>query len=66
MPSHSYENEFNLQLNEISYSEERMSTKARFEKEAKGNSEMAYYKTSPHRLFSFGSLEFHLHRKASR
>ena len=29
-------------MNEISFSYERMSTKARFEKEAKGNSEMAY------------------------
>ena len=39
----SYENEFNLHLNENSFSYERMSTKTRFEKEAKGNSEMAYY-----------------------
>ena len=38
----SYENEFNLYLNENSFSYERMSTKTRFEKEAKGNSEMAY------------------------
>ena len=37
-----YENEFNLQVNEISFSYERMGTKTRFEKEAKGNSEMAY------------------------
>jgi len=29
-------------MNEISFSYERMSTKTRFEKEAKGNSEMAY------------------------
>ena len=35
-------NEFNLNVNEISFSYERMSTKTRFEKEAKGNSEMAY------------------------
>ena len=35
-------NEFNLHVNEISFSYERMSTKTRFEKEAKGNSEMAY------------------------
>ena len=42
MHNHSYENEFNLQVNEISFSYERMSTKTRFEKEAKGNSEMAY------------------------
>ena len=38
----SYENEFNLNVKEISLSYERMSTKARFEEEAKGNSEMAY------------------------
>ena len=42
MLNHSYENEFNLHVNEISFSYERMSTKTRFEKEAKGNSEMAY------------------------
>ena len=41
--NHPYENEFNLHVNEISFSHERMSTKTRFEKEAKGNSEMAYY-----------------------
>ena len=39
----SYENEFNLHGNENSFSYERMSTKTRFEKEAKGNSEMAYF-----------------------
>ena len=38
--NHSYENEFNLHLNEISFSYERMDTKTRFEKEAEGNSEM--------------------------
>ena len=38
----SYENEFNLHVNEISFSYEKMSTKTRFEEEAKGNSEMAY------------------------
>ena len=38
----SYENEFNLHANENSFSYERMSTKTRFEKEAKGNSELAY------------------------
>ena len=43
MHNHSYENEFNLHVNEISFSYEKMSTKARFEEEAKGNSEMAYY-----------------------
>ena len=42
MLNHSYENEFNLHVNEISFSYERMSTKTRFEKEAKGNSEMTY------------------------
>ena len=42
MYNHSYENEFNLHLNEISFSYERMGTKTRFEEEAKGNSEMAY------------------------
>ena len=42
MHNHSYENEFNLHVNEISFLYERMSTKTRFEKEAKGNSEMAY------------------------
>ena len=42
MHNHSYENEFNLHVNEISFSYERMSTKTRFEKEAKDNSEMAY------------------------
>ena len=39
MHNHSYENEFNLHVNEISFLYERIST---FEKEAKGNSEMAY------------------------
>ena len=42
MHNHSYENEFNLHVNGISFSYERMGTKTRFEKEAKGNSEMAY------------------------
>ena len=42
MHNHSYENEFNLHVNEILFSYERMSTKTRFEKEAKVNSEMAY------------------------
>ena len=40
--NHSYENEFNLHVIEISFSYERMSTKTPYEKEAKGNSEMAY------------------------
>ena len=39
----SYENEFNLHVNENSFSYERMSTKTRFEREAEGNSEMAYF-----------------------
>ena len=43
MHNHSYENEFNLHVNEVSFSYEKMSTKNRFEEEAKGNSEMAYY-----------------------
>ena len=42
MHNHSYENEFNLHVNEISFSYEKMSTKTRFGEEAKGNSEMAY------------------------
>ena len=42
MHNHSYENEFNLHVNEISFSYEKMSIKTRFEEEAKGNSEMAY------------------------
>ena len=41
MHNHSYENEFNLHVNEIPFSYERINTKTRFEKEAKGNSEMA-------------------------
>ena len=42
MQNHSYEKEFNLHVGVMSYSYERMGTKTRFEKEAKGNSEMAY------------------------
>ena len=42
MHNHSYKNEFNLHVNEISFSYEKMSTKTRFEEEAKGNSQMAY------------------------
>ena len=45
MHNHSYENEFNFHENEISFSYEKMSTKTRFEEEAKGNSEMAYLGT---------------------
>ena len=43
MHNHSCENEFNLHVNEISFSYEKMGTKTRFEEEAKDNSEMAYY-----------------------
>ena len=43
MHNHSHENEFNLHVNEISFSYEKMGTKTRFEEEAKGNSEMAYW-----------------------
>ena len=43
MHNHSYANEFNLHVNEISFSYEKMGTKTRFEEEAKGNSEMAYW-----------------------
>ena len=43
MLNHSYENEFNLHVNEISFSYEKMGTKTRFEEEAKGNSEMDYW-----------------------
>jgi len=35
-------NEFNLQVNEISFSYARMGTKTRFENEAKGKSKMTY------------------------
>ena len=38
----SYENSFQLNVNENSFPYEKMSTRIRFEKEAKGNSEMAY------------------------
>ena len=53
--SASYENEFNLHANEISFSYEKMGTKTRFEEEAKGNSEMAYCSTTLH-LFVVGTL----------
>ena len=51
MHNHSYDNEFNLHVNEISFSYERMSTKTRFEKEAKDNSEMAYCDEMLYRVF---------------
>ena len=41
MRFHSRGNEFNLHVNEISFSYERMGTKTRFEKEVKGNSEIS-------------------------
>ena len=51
MHNYSYENEFNLHVNEISFSYEKMGTKTRLGEEAKGNSEMAYYITySLHRF----------------
>ena len=40
------ENEFNSHVNEISFSYVRMNTKTRFEKEAKGNSEMTYLRVA--------------------
>ena len=52
MHNHSYENEFNLHVNEISFSYEKMGTKTRFEEEAQGNSEMAYYKKWKHQVVS--------------
>ena len=39
---HSHANQTHFHVNEITFSYERMGTKTRFEKEAKGNSEMAY------------------------
>ena len=39
---HSCENKFNLHVNGISFSYERMSTKTHFGNEAKCNSEMTY------------------------
>ena len=42
MHNHSYEKVFNLHVNEILFSYERMGAKTRFEEEAKDYSEMAY------------------------
>ena len=42
MHNHSGENEFNLHVNEISFSYEKMGTKTHFEEEANSNLEMAY------------------------
>ena len=53
MYNHSYENEFNLHVNEISFSYEKMGTKTHFEEEAKGNSEMAYSMASTCLNFQF-------------
>ena len=61
MHNHSYENEFNLHVNEISFSYERMSTKTRFEKEAKGNSEMAYWNI----IFAKGGFHQRYHIRIS-
>ena len=47
----SYEHELNLYVKENSFPYEKMSTKTRFEKEAKGNSEMAYWKVLMFILF---------------
>ena len=64
MHNHSYENEYNFHVNEISYPYEKMGTKTRFEEEAKGNSEMAYCvndhvgKKAVHRFANEGHLRF--------
>ena len=42
MHNYSYENEFNLQVNEILFSYQKMSTKTRFAEEVSRNSEVAY------------------------
>ena len=42
MLNRTYENEFNLHVNENLLPYERISTRTRFEKEAKSNSEMGY------------------------
>ena len=52
MHNHSYENELNYHVNEMSSSYEKMGTKARFEEEAKGNSEMAYYTCHCHCFYT--------------
>ena len=41
MHNHSYKNKVNLHMNERLFLYERMGAKARFEKEAKGNPEVA-------------------------
>ena len=58
MRFHSHGNEFDLHANEISVSYERMSTKTRFGKETKGNSEMAYWTPlSPITIAGFHTVE---------
>ena len=58
MHNHSYENEFNLHVNEISFSYEKKGIKTRFEEEAEGNSEMVYYGTAEKLLFMRSRLRF--------
>ena len=49
-----------LHLNEIPFSYDRMSTKTRFEKQGKGNSEMAYsrgtYSRGAYNVFNFSQI----------
>ena len=59
MHNHSYENEFNLHVNEISFSYEKMGTKTGFEEEAKGNSEMAYSLVCSYPCSLLLSIRFH-------
>ena len=47
MHNHSHENEFNLHVNEISFSYEKMGTKTRFEEEAEGNFVLVTHSSSP-------------------
>ena len=46
MHSHAHETEFNLHVNEISFSFERVGTKTRFENDAKGNRPRSIYQYS--------------------
>ena len=52
----SYENEFYLHVNGNSFSYERLYTKTRFQNEAQGNSEMAYYRQKLEHLISLSTL----------
>ena len=68
MHNHPYEIEFNLHVNEISFSYEKMGTKTRFEEEAKGNSEMAYFRVvfclsvkQNHTEMSFSCMKMNLY-----